>query len=395
MSDLNQAQDENLNVIADAPPTQPQGMLEAPTLQQVRAEAELLPLIADDQDIRELYAHFGVKSADDLAETDWREFIRLTKMSCEDRAAVFRRERTAPPPIAVELNGDTTITMRDKAVALAKMGFRIFPVKQGTKAPAQPPNKARPPKGRYHQRIPSCDLADVAAMWTGLRGESLSFDIGINTEGLLVLDIDDKEKRTGTFEALIAHHGLDTQTVVASTPSGGKHYFYKLPTDVDPTTVGFGSDKLGSGIDHRSYNSLVVAAGTRRANGEYRWVRSPAESDMKEAPRSLVELCQRARERQPHDPLVMPGFEVDQPDAVERFRQFAINEGPEAVLGANGRNDTIALLRRAGDYGLMAATAVETMCEPGDGTILRPIRRGMRTNCWNWQRAWNRLGLSR
>src|SRR5712672_3587074 len=116
MSDLNQAPHENLKVVADAPPTQPQGMLEAPTLQQVRAEAELLPLIADDQDIRELYAHFGVKSADDLAETDWLEFIRLAKMSCEDRAEVLGSKRTAPAPITFEPNGKTTVTMRDKAV---------------------------------------------------------------------------------------------------------------------------------------------------------------------------------------------------------------------------------------------------------------------------------------
>ena len=126
----------------------------------------------------------------------------------------------------------------------------------------------------------------------------------------------------------------------------------------------FGSDKLGSGIDHRSYNSFVVAVGTKRANGEYRWVRSPTESDMKESPRSLIELCQRSRERKSHDPLVVPGFEVDQPDAMERFRQFAVNNAPEAVEGASGRAETIALLRRAGDYGLMALTAVEILCEP-------------------------------
>ena len=117
-------------------------------------------------------------------------------MSCEDRAEVIGSKRTAPPPIAVEPNGNTTITMRDKAVALAKMGFRVLPVKQGTKVPAQPPNKPRPPKGQYHQHIPSRDPADVAAMWTGPRGESLTFDIGINTEGLLVLDIDDRDGRT-------------------------------------------------------------------------------------------------------------------------------------------------------------------------------------------------------
>jgi bifunctional DNA primase/polymerase-like protein len=151
--------------------------------------------------------------------------------------------------------------MRDKAVALAKMGFRVFPVKQGTKAPAQPPNKPRPPKGQYHQHIPSSDPADVAAMWTGPNGESLGFDLGINTEGLLVLDIDDRDNRTGSksFIDLVHEHHLDTDTVTAQTPSGGRHYFYKLPADIDPTTVKFGSDKLGSGIDHRSYNSLVSA----------------------------------------------------------------------------------------------------------------------------------------
>jgi hypothetical protein len=99
-----------------------------------------------------------------LAETDRREFIGLANMSSEDRAGVVGTKRTAPPPIAVELNRNTTITMRDKAVALAKLGFRVLPVKPGTKAPTQPPNKPRPPKRQYHQHIPSSDSADVAAM---------------------------------------------------------------------------------------------------------------------------------------------------------------------------------------------------------------------------------------
>src|SRR4051812_44949215 len=127
MSDLNQAQHENLNVIADAPPTQPQGFPEALTLQKVKHEAEIHLLCFGREAVRELFAHFGAESADNLPETDWREFIRLAKMSCEERAAVVHRKRTTPPPIAVELDGNTTVTMRDKAVALAKMGFRIFP----------------------------------------------------------------------------------------------------------------------------------------------------------------------------------------------------------------------------------------------------------------------------
>src|SRR5262245_18247496 len=101
-------------------------------------------------------------------------------------------------------------------------------------------------------------------MWTSPTGPA-DFDIGHAAEGMLILDQDDRDGRTGkaSFAALAKEHGLDLDTVVASTPSGGLHYYYKLPPGVDPTTVKFGSDKLGSGIDHRSYNSMVVAPGTK------------------------------------------------------------------------------------------------------------------------------------
>src|SRR5262245_50088492 len=86
-------------------------------------------------------------------------------------------------------------------------------------------------------------------MWTSPAGPA-DFDIGHAAEGMLILDQDDRDGRTGkaSFAALAKEHGLDLDTVVASTPSGGLHYYYKLPSGVDPTTVKFGSDKLGSTI---------------------------------------------------------------------------------------------------------------------------------------------------
>jgi Bifunctional DNA primase/polymerase, N-terminal/AAA domain len=340
---------------------------EAPTPQQVQFEANFLSLVVGEQGVRELCAHFGAESADDLAEADRREFIRLAKLSEYDRAEVLSK-RTVPPAIPVEMSGNITLTMREKAVALAKEGFRVFPVKKGTKKPAQPPNKPWPPKGQYHQHIPSRDLVDVAAMWTGPRGQSLTFDIGINTEGLLVLDIDDRDGRTGnaSFNRLALEHGLDLDTVTVSTPSGGLHYYYKLPQGIDPSTVKSASDKLGSGIDHRSYNSLVVAPGTVRAGkGEYRWLRSPEDTEMKVVPLSLVELCRREHIREPHDPIVVSGLELDTPEAVERFRHYAAKCAPEAVEGAGGRNATVTVLRRAGDYGVSWSIATEILCEEG------------------------------
>jgi hypothetical protein len=65
VSDFDQAHRQNLNVIADAPPTQPQGLPEAPALQNVQGAEALLLLSAGDQAVHELYSHFEVKSADD------------------------------------------------------------------------------------------------------------------------------------------------------------------------------------------------------------------------------------------------------------------------------------------------------------------------------------------
>ena len=34
-------------------------------------------MLGGDQAVHELYAYYSIESADDLAETEWREFIRL------------------------------------------------------------------------------------------------------------------------------------------------------------------------------------------------------------------------------------------------------------------------------------------------------------------------------
>jgi hypothetical protein len=60
----------------------------------------------------------------------------------------------------------------------------------------------------------------------------------------------------------------------------------------------------------------------------------------------------------------MPGFEVDRPDAIERFRDYAMNYAPEAVQNDAGRAATMTLLRVAGDYGLGFCAAVDVLCEP-------------------------------
>jgi hypothetical protein len=365
MSDLDQAQHENLNVIADAPPTQPEGMLEAATLQQVRFEAEILPVIADDQDIRELYAHFGVKSANDLAETDWREFIRLAKMGCEERAAVVRRERTAPPAIDLELNGYTTVTMRDKAVALAKMGFRVFPIRERAKKPCVfPPNKRVPPGGNYHDHIPSSDPVDVAAMWTAPDGSSLNYNIGINANDLLVIDIDNKGEKAGELGILkvMREQGLspeDFVTVEARTPTGGRHLFYRLP---EGFTVQNTVCKLAPGVDTRGFHGYVVAPGSVVGDGEYQWVRPPGRAAMLTAPASIVAAC-RLTERAGRTTAIAEAVELDTEDAIARATQWLEQDAPEAIENAGGDLMTFRVAATVKDMGISEEMCFELLAE--------------------------------
>ncbi len=161
-----------------------------------------------------------------------------------------------------------TSTMRDKAVALARMGFPVFPLIPLGKIPAC---------SRFYETA-STDPDKVAAMWTAHNGNALPWNIGISTDRLLVIDVDNKNGKDGNaaLQRLTADHGLDLDTVIAETPTGGRHYYYRLPEGVSgvPSTAG----RFGEGIDTRSHHGFVVAPGSIVEAGEYRWIRAPQEA---------------------------------------------------------------------------------------------------------------------
>ena len=362
MSDLNQPQGQNLSLIADIPPTQPQDFPEAPTLQTVKDEAGIFLLCFGHEAVRELYAHFGAESADDLTETDWGEFIRLAKMSCKDRAEVLGSKRTAPPPSAVELNGTTTITMREKAVALAKMGFRVFPLKAGTKdILIYPHNKPKPPKREYHKHIPSSDPGDVAAMWTGANDKALNYNIGINTDDLLVIDVDNKSGKSGDLSLLqlVMENGLEVTTVEARTPTGGRHLFYKLPEGLSVRNT---ASKLASGIDTRGHHGFVVAAGSVVPKGEYQWVRAPGAVAMADAPEWIVRAC-AASDRPEREATTVDGLELDAPEAIDRAIAWLEKDAPEAVENNGGNTATFRVAATVKDMGISEETCFDLLVE--------------------------------
>ncbi len=99
-----------------------------------------------------------------------------------------------------------------------------------------------------------------------------------------------------------AHHGAAVpgdlpDTLIASTPSGGRHLFYRVPDG----RRGLQANNWRPGIDLRGEGGLVVAAPSKGRH----WHDSPV--DMSEAPEIL--LRQARRRRQPQGRIFPLGIE--------------------------------------------------------------------------------------
>lgn len=135
----------------------------------------------------------------------------------------------------------------DAAIALAARGFKVFPIKAGAKFP--------PLIGKWPQRATNI-TQEFAPWWHDQWPDA---NIGIHCDGLLVIDVDVAKGGDDSFEYLRMSQDMPT-TLVVSTPTGGRHVFYRLPEGHPgvPNSV----EKLGKGLDVRATNGYVVGPGS-------------------------------------------------------------------------------------------------------------------------------------
>lgn len=240
-------------------------------------------------------------------------------------------------------------SMRDKAIALAKQGFRVFPLK---------PNSKKPAVKRFYE-VASSDPEVVARKWTAPDGSSTDHNIGIATDDLLVIDVDNKNGKQGNtnFAALVYTHHLPYPTIEAVTPTGGRHLFYKLPQGAKVKNT---TGKLAPDIDTRGQHGFVVGPGSIVPQGEYRWGRLPTDALWCVAPRTIVEAIQA-----PPAPEAIPvdGLEFDRPAAIDRAIQWLEETAPEAEEGSGGDATTFQIACRVKDFGISEETCLELMAE--------------------------------
>lgn len=164
------------------------------------------------------------------------------------------------------------------AQALAQQGYRVLPVRQGSKTPAVSnwPAKA------------TADPAAVSQLW----GDR-PYDVGIATgQGVVVVDLDVKNGANGV-EAF-AELGYPRGYTVA-TPSGGQHLYYRTPRTYKNRTG------IAPGIDVRSDRGYVKA-----------YEALPAMKDLPPLPEAMHHWLTRTNE---------PATTAQAPAATEDFAQ--------------------------------------------------------------------------
>lgn len=144
----------------------------------------------------------------------------------------------------------------ESALYYASKGFSVLPVKAGRKAPPYVPdwpNRASTDRSviqRWWKKHPKANVAIV----TGMKYE------------LLVLDVDPRNGGDVTMRKLKRKHGALPRTLVAYTPSGGRHYFFKVDRPIKSSV-----SKLGPGVDVRCEGGYVVVAPSIVGGNAYAW----------------------------------------------------------------------------------------------------------------------------
>lgn len=214
--------------------------------------------------------------------------------------------------------------MLDHALAWAARGFRVFPLHPDTRHPVW--------KAWY-------DYATTDAGWIESIWAERDYNIGVLTDGRIVVDVDVKRGKAGMASALDL--GLPFDTLTVQTPSGGLHLYYDGPD------VANSAGKLAEGIDIRSHHGFVIAPGSVINGQPYKLLRdSPTVS----FPVELIAKCGQPRER-----AAALDVQLDDPGAVT-YATAWLGDQDGAVWGQGGDEYTYKIACKLRDFGLSEET---------------------------------------
>lgn len=172
----------------------------------------------------------------------------------------------------------------DAAAFYVGLGWKVFPLAEGSKVPAL--SAAKGGKG-FKDATDDADALDVMAQ------RFPKANIGIATgevSGIAVIDIDPRNGGAASIAQLAGNGFLFPNCPEARTGNGGRHLFFAFNPNVRAS-----KDRLGKGIDIKANGGYVVGAPSVIARseqgpgGQYRWVCKPTSVVLPPLPRWVIE----------------------------------------------------------------------------------------------------------
>ena len=141
----------------------------------------------------------------------------------------------------------------DSALQYAAMGYRVFPCRPGRKLP----------NTTHGRNDATTDEAQIRAWWEACP----TANIGLVTDGLLVVDVDGGDNDWPTNQELAAEL---CQAPTSVTPSGGRHHVYRQPEGREYRST---AGRLATKVDTRANGGYIVAPPSRLDDGsQYQWI---------------------------------------------------------------------------------------------------------------------------
>jgi len=172
----------------------------------------------------------------------------------------------------------------DAALDYAEAGFSVIPVRPSDKAPYT----------AHGLKEATTDTETIREWWTRWPDANVAIACGKPSHNIVVLDVDMKEKKNGlrSINAWQVNHGDFPETVVANTPSGGLHFFFRVD---DPSLYKNRVEAI-PGVDIRGDGAYVVVYPSAGVNGKwYTWRRGVSCIEIEEiadANASVLELLE-------------------------------------------------------------------------------------------------------
>jgi hypothetical protein len=237
----------------------------------------------------------------------------------------------------------------NKALELARMGFNVFPLHPNSKVPAVSDFTGKA----------TTDEETITDWWFDPILEiPKDYNIGIVTNNLVVVDVDNKEGKNGdeSLEELEVFGKEFPPSFEQTTPTGGRHIVYEVLAPVKQ-----GVNVLGPGLDIRAKGGYIVGAGSTIDGKEY--IISKNEQ-VALAPQWIIDACGK-----PNEKTNTPAPEnINEENAISRALHYLKKECPPASSGERNHAAYKAACK-VKDFGVDEVTCLELLydfwpCEP-------------------------------